>query len=242
MNGTRVAVAILALCAAAACKDEGGELREVTARRQAEAANRGPDRDTVPAAADTDTRLPAFVGDTPIAAAPAAPAPAAAADTVRKDSAVAPPTAAPAGFGTASRRGGRQDVHATLIGMRSASRPADGADRLVLDFGTDPVPAWSVGYVSRPVSHCGSGAPSNVPGNRWLYVHLRLTQAHDERGAPTIRQRQLSLGMPAMTALEMTCDFEGDVELVIGLAGQNPFRVTELSNPSRLVIDVRQQP
>jgi hypothetical protein len=38
----------------------------------------------------------------------------------------------------------------------------------------------------------------------------------------------------------MTCDFEGDVALVLGVSARQPFRVAEYANPSRLVVDVKQ--
>ncbi len=69
--------------AAAACGDEGGELRDVTARRRAELAGRDTTRDR-PAEgdADTATRLPAFAGDTAARTALATPDSAAAASTI----------------------------------------------------------------------------------------------------------------------------------------------------------------
>jgi len=45
-----------------------------------------------------------------------------------------------------------------------------------------------------------------------------------------------------MRAMVMTCDFEGEVGLVIGVTAANAFRVMELANPSRLAIDVQRQP
>ena len=62
MRGRGIAVLLLAALAAGACGDQGGELREATQRRRAELDTTSTAFDT--AAADTSTRLPAFVGDT----------------------------------------------------------------------------------------------------------------------------------------------------------------------------------
>jgi hypothetical protein len=39
--------------------------------------------------------------------------------------------------------------------------------------------------------------------------------------------------------LELTCDFEAVVTWVLGLESPNRYQVRELSNPPRLVVDVR---
>lgn len=230
-----MAAVLACMAGAAACKDEGGELRDATARRRAELAG----RDTTPdrpgdADADTATRLPAFAGDTAARTAIVTPRDSAAADSAKK-----PPAAA--GWTVAPRQGGATNGIVTLRGLRAASNP-DGFDRLVLDFGDDAVPAWTAAYASRPVLRCGSGEPARIEGERWLRVRLRSAQAHDDQGQPTVRQRQLPLNMPAMREMALTCDFEGEVEVVLGVAAANPYRVMELANPSRLVIDVKREP
>jgi hypothetical protein len=234
--GTMTMTAALLACVAGACRDKGGELRDATARRRAELANRDTTRDRADdALADTEARLPAFADDTVTRTAVVARP-----DSAPRDSAAAPPPAA-TGWAVAPRQGGSATARATLRGLRAASNP-EGFDRLVLDFGTDAVPRWRVGYAARPPFRCGSGQAAQVEGARFLGVRLQGTQAHDDQGQPTVRQRELPLNMPVMRAMVMTCDFEGEVELVVGVAAGNPYRVMELANPTRLVIDVQRQP
>src|SRR5215218_2777047 len=120
---------VMAACVAAmvsACKDEGGELRDVTARRRAELANRDTTRDhATDGDADSTTRLPAFAGDTAARTA-----------VVTRDSAAAdtPKAAAAPAWGTAPRQGGTPNVPTTLRGVQAASNP-EGFDRMVLEFG-----------------------------------------------------------------------------------------------------------
>ena len=231
-----VAAMLAATAAAGACKDEGGELRDVTARRRAELAGRDTTRDRpADGGADTATRLPAFAGDTAARTAVVFPDSAAApADTAKR-------AAAPTGWGTAPRQGGTPNVPTTLRGVRAASNP-EGFDRMVLDFGADPVPGWHTVYATRPTFGCGSDDPVRVEGVRWLRVRLQTAQAHDEQGQETVSQRRLPLGMPVMREMAIACDFEGEVEVVLGVSAANPYRVMELANPTRLVIDIQRQP
>jgi hypothetical protein len=39
--------------------------------------------------------------------------------------------------------------------------------------------------------------------------------------------------------IELSCDFEGEVSWVLGLSARKPYRVHELSDPARLVIDIQ---
>lgn len=229
MRARWMGMLLLVALAAGACGDEGGELREATQRRRAEL-----DTTTAApgdAAADTSSRLPAFAGDT---------APRPAADTAKADSARPAPGAVATEWTAGVRETQHPGVNTTLHGLRAASNT--GFDRLVLDFGDDPVPGWKVEYVDRPVQQCGSGQTVDLGTPAVLMVRLRYTQAHDDAGRGTLRQRDLSFSMPVMRRMVIVCDFEGEVELAIGVASRQPFRVTELQNPSRLAIDLRQTP
>jgi hypothetical protein len=223
--------------ALSACGGEGGELREETERRrqeQGEMENAGAGGGDSTAATGEDGRLPAFVSDTPIAAP--APAPAAS-DTP-------PPAKAqePAGTGqwTAStsevERGGGPAV---VRGLRVARN--DGFDRVVIDLGQGAsIPGWKIEYVDR-AERCGSGDAVDVAGQGRLSIRLRTAQAHDDAGSPTVRQREMTFNsMGVLRQMKMICDFEGDVEILLGVAKPSPYRVLELQNPSRLVVDVQQ--
>ena len=220
----------------AACGDEGGELKEVTARRRAEMANRDTSGDHADSArGDSAYSIPAFVGDTPVRAAKTDSAAKPAADSAR----AAAPAATDSGWTTAAQDGAHRGTVGVLRGLRVAQHP--GFDRLVLDFGTGALPGWHVEYVNG-ASQCGSGRPVKTAGSAVLLVRLRTAQAHDDAGQPTVRQRQLPLNMAAMREMAITCDFEGEVEVVLGVSAALPYRVMQLANPTRLVIDVQRQP
>jgi hypothetical protein len=215
--------ALLALVAA--CGSGGGELREATERRRAENAG----SDTAPGPVNVDTageyRLPAFVDTAGAAAAP---------DTV--------PAAPPQGqaeWSTSTRQAGKAGARASILRGMRVGRNA-GFDRLVLDFGDSPVPPYHVEYVDSPVRACGSGEAVPVAGQGWLQVRLRTTQAHDDAGNATVRDREIAATTPVLREVEIICDFEGEVEVVLGVQTPNPYRVLVVPAPNRLIVDVRQ--
>lgn len=124
-----------------------------------------------------------------------------------------------------------------LRDVRTASQ--QGFDRIVFEFEGSTVPGYRVEYVDPPAIQCGSGEPVEVAGAALLQVRLIPAQAHTEAGEATIKDRERHLSLPVLRELESTCDFEADVTWVLGVAARNRFRVQELPNPARLVIDIQ---
>ena len=77
-----------------------------------------------------------------------------------------------------------------------------------------------------------------LAGQGWLAVQLTPAQAYDDRGRATVRDRDRTPRLPLVRQLKLTCDFEGDVTWTLGVARPNRYRVMELSNPARLVVDI----
>jgi hypothetical protein len=70
---------------------------------------------------------------------------------------------------------------------------------------------------------------------------VRLTPAQANAGGePTVTERERKASLPVIQELELTCDFEGEVTWVLGNAHPNKYRVMELREPTRLVVDVQQ--
>lgn len=114
-----------------------------------------------------------------------------------------------------------------------------GFDRIVFEFAGNVLPGYRIEYLGGPAQQCGSGLPVPLQGTAVLAVTLRSTVAHDEGGAVTVTNTNPLPGFTTLKELRQTCDFEGVVQWAAGLASQQPFRVLELSNPTRLVIDVK---
>ncbi len=233
MTTTRRLGCILGMVAIiAACGEQGGELAEERQRRRAEQALRDSlagesARAAVATPRDSAFDLPAFIGDS---AGPGAPI--VTTDTV--------PAAQPQEEWTVGSREGQGGARG-LVTLRDVRLGMNaGFDRVVMDFGNDPVPAYHVEYVDRPVRQCGSGDPVPVAGDAWLLIRLDMTQAHDDEGRATVRSLGQPLRFSALREWRLICDFEGVVEIVLGVASPNPYRVTTESGPTRLIVDVRQ--
>ena len=81
-----------------------------------------------------------------------------------------------------------------------------------------------------------------MAGDAWLEVKLTNAVAHNESGHPTISTTSRTLDMPIVKVLKLTCDFEGDVTWVAGVASPQKYRLFVLDNPPRVVIDFRHTP
>jgi hypothetical protein len=126
---------------------------------------------------------------------------------------------------------------AILKEVRTASH--GNFDRVVFEFEGNAVPGYHIEYVEKPVRDCGQGDVISISGDGLLLVRLLPAQAHSESGAATIKARQLAPGLPIVKEMKIICDFEADMQWVLGVASPNRYRVLELSNPSRLVVDIR---
>ena len=127
---------------------------------------------------------------------------------------------------------------ATLISLRAAEHA--GYERVVWEL-SGSAPGVHVEYVDRPVRQCGSGAPVPLPGDAWLEVRLEPARAHTEEGRPTIAERRRTVGLPIALEMVQTCDFEAVVTWVLAVSSPEPFRVTRLASPPRVVVDIRRR-
>lgn len=120
-------------------------------------------------------------------------------------------------------------------GLRAAAHA--GFDRVVFEF-EGGVPGYHLEYVDRPVRDCGAGEPRPIAGDAWLEVRMSPANAHTEEGKPTIAEREITPGLPNVREIERTCDFEAVVTWVVGVGSPNRYRVFELHDPPRLVVDI----
>jgi hypothetical protein len=114
----------------------------------------------------------------------------------------------------------------TLVDVRAGRHP--GFDRVVFEFR---------GYVDQLVQD-GSGNPVSVAGAADLEVVFQGANAHDEDGTPTISPRRFSPGLTAVKEVTQLGDYEAVVSYGIGVDRRRPIKVSTLSGPSRLVIDM----
>jgi hypothetical protein len=148
-----------------------------------------------------------------------------------------PTSASPSltGFGASTVTGGTSwpgPAQAQLV--RVAVGTHDGYDRVVLQFAGGPVPEFEVAPQAHPTfRRDASDLPVTLQGDTGVRIVLRGTEV--DGAAAHLRPRY-----PAVREVALIGNFEGVVSYAVGVAGVARVRVTTLSSPARLVIDVLQ--
>jgi hypothetical protein len=125
-----------------------------------------------------------------------------------------------------------------LVDVRTAHHP--GFDRITFEFqGTRP--AHRIGYVSQLVED-GSGEPVDLAGSAAINVVFQGADAHRADGSPSVSPRRFKPGLPSLEEVAQIGDFEAVVTYGLGVDHRVPFKVLELSNPSRVAIDISTAP
>ena len=129
------------------------------------------------------------------------------------------------------------DVHPTpkVVNLRVGQHPT--YDRVVVDF-RGKLAGYDVRYV-KALYYDGTGDEVPLKGARFIQIRITPAVAHDAAGhsvyvGPTLQQYQ----MPMLRGAAFIGDFEGDVTFGLALSHLDTFRVLEVTDPSRLVIDV----
>jgi hypothetical protein len=114
-----------------------------------------------------------------------------------------------------------------------------GYDRVVFQL-DGPIPSYySVRYVPQ-VRLDGSGEPLRLRGAAFLEVVIRAP-THDEHYRPVLTPTRLRPDFPTLREVNAPGSFEGQTTAGIGVAYRAPFRVLELTSPTRIVIDLKTQ-
>ncbi len=228
--------AVLVLCSSCSHDtDKPIEQPDTTAQVQAPAPP--PDNDNTPAAPKEQPEQPAQL-DTVVAPSRTreperivqkGPAPEEKGDT------------APGHFlgmkGTFSKEASPRLLMSTLRDVRSAQH--EFYDRITFEFDGELGPGYRIEYIPQP-QQCGSGDPATIEGTGWIEVAFTPARAHNDKGKPTVARKEYKFGYPVMREVERTCDFEGTLTYVIGVASPHKFRIIELNDPPRLCIDIDQ--
>ncbi|TKD12721.1 AMIN-like domain-containing (lipo)protein [Polyangium fumosum] len=130
------------------------------------------------------------------------------------------------------------EVHTVELRSVRAGRHA-GFDRVVFEFSGQALPGYRVEYIDKPVRLCGTGDTVTVAGEGWLRVRMTPARAHTDAGLPTLGPIERKPKLPVLLELAATCDFEGQLTWVLGVGSKNRYRVQELREPPRIVVDVR---
>jgi hypothetical protein len=122
-----------------------------------------------------------------------------------------------------------------ITAVRTGSHP--GYDRITVEFGNG-VPKNV--EVSGPTSGTNftlspSGMQVTLKGDHGILVTIRGSDLHTSYTGPT----DIVTGDPTIAEVRRVQDFEGVVQLGLGVNGAGCYRAFWLTNPDRLVIDVQ---
>lgn len=132
----------------------------------------------------------------------------------------------PATAGSAADTAGQMHVS----GIRISSNP--GYTRLVIDLTSHGVPAWTARYTD---ASGPGGGPVHIDGKAFLRVALKTGADPGNQG-----QNDTKLSPGPVAEAKTIGFFEGSEEVLIGMReGTTPFRAFALTDPGRIVIDVR---
>jgi hypothetical protein len=112
----------------------------------------------------------------------------------------------------------------------------DTFDRVVFRFSSH-VPGYNVNYVPE-VRADPSDQPVQLEGNAFIVVAMH-TVASGQVGAPPAPQDRQTPRFPELREIAGAGDFEGVVSFGLGLTARSGFRVFTLTDPDRLVVDVK---
>jgi hypothetical protein len=120
-----------------------------------------------------------------------------------------------------------------------------GVDRITFRFGApsgnSASPTGELRPVAPPFSEAGSGAPVTIAGDRFVSIVFRGMTVADEAGnAVYTGPMDLKPVAPAIQELRLLDNFEGHLGWVAGIRGPGCVRVTRLTAPDRILVEVQQ--
>jgi len=132
--------------------------------------------------------------------------------------------------------------------LRDVRFTASACPRVVFEFENAPL-SYTVEYRNPPFSNCGSGARVDTSGwgsAAYVVFHSNSASGVDLSG-PTFRRtytksNDIAPASSILRRIHETCDFEGTLEWVVALDVRHPFKVSTLTAPPRLVIDISAAP
>lgn len=161
--------------------------------------------------------------------------------TASSDSPTPSASATLAGFSLEEKKTSTWPELGTTVGIGVESRVGthSGYDRVVYQFSLDGKPTYRVRWVEAPIED-GSGERRDVPGDAWLEVLVTSVDIPGESAPSPDGPLPATLEGTGIAAADpIWGGFEGYGQQFIGVTGeQRPFRVSVLSAPARLVVDI----
>ena len=130
----------------------------------------------------------------------------------------------------------RLDGQPKIVGLRVSEHA--GFDRVVIDV-DGRRPGYRIRYVAQ-LTYDGSGDLVPLKGRKRLAIVLNPARAHNLSGGNVYTGPRLQqYGLPMLRGVAFLGDFEGVVSFGLTMRAKKGYRVFTLTNPSRVVIDLR---
>jgi hypothetical protein len=128
-------------------------------------------------------------------------------------------------------------ARANITDVRAGTH--DGYDRIVFQF-RGGIPQFDIKSATPPFTADPSDLPLTVQGSSFISITLHGGTAQTETGASSYSgPRNFHLGFPTLVNLVQGGDFEAVSTWYAGLTRAACLRVSTLTAPDRLVIDVQ---
>jgi hypothetical protein len=118
----------------------------------------------------------------------------------------------------------------------------DGYDRVVFEF-TGAMPNYNIEYLkSHFYEDEGGRHRIRIAGTAFIQVSLTQIPANEEQLKFSESKNFVPKGRlksPSVLQIEEAGLWEGNYDFLLGIRGRKPFRVSELNEPRRLVIDFK---
>ncbi len=113
-------------------------------------------------------------------------------------------------------------------------------DRIEFEYVEDGSPAFEMRPASPPFTQDASGTPMTVHGSSFMQITLNgATKLGDDGNVTYTGPTDFEPGFPQLVHLTERGDFEAVNSWYVGLNGGNCVRAAFLTDPSRVVVDVR---
>jgi hypothetical protein len=156
-----------------------------------------------------------------------------------------PAAAAPAAFSCSSASG---TLGGLAVLQHVTATAESGNDRIVFEFATLGAPAgvgatYAVSAATPPFSEGASGKPLAVAGQSFVTVKFHNGYLVDPVNLPAqatyTGPQDLKPGLPLLTEAVVSDSFEGYLTWILGLQRKACWQVTQLTGPTRLVVDLQ---
>jgi hypothetical protein len=204
--------ALLALALATGCGDDGVE-------------SAGPSPAPEPAPAETTTTVST--------------------ETTGTETSSPPPASPPATKACRRTTGGEDGIYTNLVAVRIGTH--DGYDRITFELrapspnpgGNSGIPRYEIRTAKPPHYEDPSGRELDVNGKAFARIVFQGAAGYDFDGNPTYTgPRTVRAGFPVLVEAVEAGDFEATLSWILGMRQQSCWKVVELHNPDRVVIDM----